>query len=395
MKENWTYKKLGEVCLFRRGLTYSGKDEVEHSENIVLRSNNVDLATFSLNFDELKYISDDISIPKDKMLKRGALLMCMSNGSKQHLGKVAFIDKDYPYAFGGFMGLLCPIEDEIVPKFLYYYCCSPEYKSFLAHIGNGANINNLRFSQLSDNLIPLPPLSIQQSIVAELDEINNLIQLKKKELEIFDKLAQSIFYEMFGDPVTNEKGWEVKNFGEIGTFLRGKNIQKSDFVKEGMPCIHYGQVHTKFGKMIYSHLTEIPKSVYDKSIIASKGDIIIAITSEDLAGSCKSTAWLGNYDVAVSAHAAVFNHSENPLYIVYYINSSRFKAEKEKYARGFKVMEIKTKDIAKIPITLPPLALQNEFANRIQATEQQKELVKASINKLETLLASRMQYWFD
>lgn len=178
MREGWEYKKLGDVCGFKRGLTYSGKDEVVHSKNIVLRSNNVDLATFSLNFDELKYISDEIIISEDKKLKKGTLLMCMSNGSRQHLGKVAFVDKDYPYAFGGFMGLLCPIEDQIAPKYLYYYCCSPEYKSFLSHIGNGANINNLKFSQLSENPIPLPPLTIQQSIVSELDEINNLLSLK-------------------------------------------------------------------------------------------------------------------------------------------------------------------------------------------------------------------------
>ena len=110
---------IGSLASFSRGLTYSGSDEVDYSSNVVLRSNNIDLATNTLNFDELKYISDAINIPEDKKLQRNSIFMCMSNGSKQHLGKVAFIDRDYPYAFGGFMGLIKPKEDIIIPKLLY------------------------------------------------------------------------------------------------------------------------------------------------------------------------------------------------------------------------------------------------------------------------------------
>ena len=380
MKQGWEYKKFTDVCDVLYGYAFDSKYFTDDENAMPL----IRIRDVMRGYSETFYNG---YFPEGFTINEGDYLVGMDG--EFNIGR-----------WGKIPGLLnqrvCKMKSSsplLNNQYMYYFLkvCLKGIEDETPFV----TVKHLSAKRINQIQIPLPPLSIQQSIVAELDEINNLLQLKKKELETFDKLAQSIFYEMFGDPVTNEKGWEVKNFGEIGTFLRGKNIQKSDFVKEGMPCIHYGQVHTKFGKMIYSHLTEIPKSVYDKSIIASKGDIIIAITSEDLAGSCKSTAWLGNYDVAVSAHAAVFNHSENPLYIVYYINSSRFRAEKEKYARGFKVMEIKTKDIAKIPITLPPLALQNEFANRIQAIEQQKEQVKASINKLETLLASRMQYWFD
>ena len=149
MRKGWDYKKLGDVASFDRGLTYSGKDEVPTSNNVVLRSNNIDLATNSLNLDELKFISNDIIIPENKKLKANTIFMCMSNGSKQHLGKVAFIDRDYPYAFGGFMGLITPNLQTIYPKFLYFYLCSPSFKRFLLAIGNGANINNIKFSDIA------------------------------------------------------------------------------------------------------------------------------------------------------------------------------------------------------------------------------------------------------
>ena len=395
MKQGWEYKKLGEVASFFRGLTYSGKDEVSFSNNIVLRSNNIDLNTNTINFDELKFISDSIIIPKDKKLKKNSIFMCMSNGSKLHLGKVAFIDKEYPYAFGGFMGLIVPKEDELMPKMAYYYFCSQKFKTYLSSIGNGANINNIKFVDIAKDTIPIPPKSTQLSIVSELDKINELIRLKQEQLKDYDNLAQSIFYEMFGDPVENEKGWEVKKIGEIGSVERGAGISKKDFVEDGLPCIHYGQLHTILGARTKKHYTSIPHDLLPKYKVAHTGDLVMAITSEDVEGSCKSTAWLGNYDVIVGSDAAILHHEQDGTFLSYYTMTKAFYNEKAKYAKGFKVTHISTKEIEKISVFLPPLPLQHLFAQRIEQIERQRSAVQKSITDLETLLASRMQYWFE
>ena len=184
------------------------------------------------------------------------------------------------------------------------------------------------------------------------------------------------------------EGWTYKTFGEVGSFLRGKSIQKADFVEKGLPCIHYGQIHTKFGVSVDKHLSEIPSDIYEKSIIASPGDVIIAITSEDLEGSCKSTAWLGDYDVAVSAHAAVYKHNLNPKYIVYYLRSNSFYVEKEKYARGFKVMEIKPTDIARIPIPIPPISIQQSIVAELDKINELIGLKKSQLSDLDSLAQS-------
>lgn len=184
------------------------------------------------------------------------------------------------------------------------------------------------------------------------------------------------------------KGWEYKKLGEVGTFLRGKNILKSDFVEKGLPCIHYGQIHTKFGISTDTHLTETSQEVYNKAIIASKNDVLIAITSEDLEGSCKATAWLGDYDVAVSAHAAVFKHNLNPKYIVYYLKSQCFYIEKSKYARGFKVMEIKPTDIAKIPIPIPPKSTQFAIVSELDKINELIRLKKEQLKDFDNLAQS-------
>ena len=182
--------------------------------------------------------------------------------------------------------------------------------------------------------------------------------------------------------------WAYKTFGEVGTFLRGKSIQKADFVEKGLPCIHYGQIHTKFGVSVDKHLSEIPLEVYNKSIIASPGDVIIAITSEDLEGSCKSTAWLGDYDVAVSAHAAVYKHNLNPKFIAYYLRSNSFYTEKEKYARGFKVLEIKPTDIARIPLPVPSFDVQESVVNELDNINELIGIKKMQLKDLESLSKS-------
>ena len=152
----------------------------------------------------------------------------------------------------------------------------------------------------------------------------------------------------------------------------------------------------KLGVTTYSHLTCIPPSVAAKSKIASSGDVIIAITSEDVAGSCKSTAWMGGYDVAIGAHAAIYKHNLNPQFVSYYIQSCYFQKEKEQYTHGFKVVEIKPSDIAKIPIRFPSLPeqqrivdiLDREFAkidalksNAEKSLQAAKDLFQATLKK--------------
>jgi len=166
--------------------------------------------------------------------------------------------------------------------------------------------------------------------------------------------------------------WEQRPLGEVGTFKRGGGFQKSDYVEHGIPCIHYGQIHTLFGPFIYSHISEISSDLESKTKYASKGDLIIAITSEDAEGSCKSTAWLGDYPVAVGAHAAIYNHCMNPLYMSFYFKSELFNHAKMEYIHGTKVVEIRPDDIAKILVPCPPMDLQEQFSMIAQQADKSK-----------------------
>lgn len=301
-----------------------------------------------------------------------------------HTRVLKYVDFDFIVGADG-VKMLIP-KAFLKAKFLYYYLRWYQVPS----LGYSRH-----YKLLKEITLPIPPLSEQQQIVEELDLLSSIIEKKKEQLKELDNLAQSIFYDMFGDPITNEKGWEVKKIGEIGIVERGAGISKKDFTKRGLPCIHYGQLHTIFGATTYEHKTCIPHNLLPKYKIAHSGDVVMAITSEDVEGSCKSTAWLGNYDIVVGSDAAIFHHNINGVYISYYTRTKAFYNKKAKYAKGFKVTHISTKEIESIPIPIPPLPLQQLFASKVEAIERQKELIKRSIAEVETMFNSRMDYYFN
>ena len=390
MKHGWDYKKLGELVQVLNG--YAFKSSLYENQGIrVLRITNVQKG--NIVDDDPKYyplsLTDEI---RNYLLKENDLLMSLTG----NVGRVGLLTKEMlPAALNQRVACLRILSNGLNLGFLFHYLDSDKFEQDAVLSAKGIAQKNMSTEWLKDYKLPLPPISVQQTIVSELDKINELIRLKKEQQKDYDNLAQSIFYEMFGDPVINEKGWEFMQIGEIGTVDWGAGISKKDFVEDGLPCIHYGQLHTILGPTTRHHHSCIPESLLPKYKIAHTNDVIMAITSEDVEGSCKSTAWLGNYDIVIGSDAAILHHEQDGTFLSYYTMTKAFFNEKSKYAKGFKVTHISAKEIENIPVYLPPLALQKDFAKRIEVIEQQKENIKSTIQDLETLLASRMQYWFD
>lgn len=387
MRKGWEYKKLGEVGQIVTGSTPSTKDESNYSPKEYCFVKPSDLPSQGIaDIEETEYFVSQVGLSKSRVLRAGSVLVsCIGS-----IGKIGILTKEA--CSNQQINAIIP-QDETDSRFIAYSVYAQRF--VLESIANAPVVPIINKTDFSKIRIGIPPKSTQLAIVSELDKINELIRLKKEQLKDFDNLAQSLFYEMFGDPVENEKGWEVKTFGEIGSVERGAGISKKDFVKEGLPCIHYGQLHTILGPRTTKHFTSIPHNLLPKYKIAHTGDLVMAITSEDVEGSCKSTVWLGDYDIIVGSDAAIFHHKQDGTFLSYYTMTKAFFNEKAKYAKGFKVTHISAKEIEKIPVYLPPLSLQRLFAQRIEQIEREKSEVQKSIQDLETLQASRMQYWFE
>ena len=156
-------------------------------------------------------------------------------------------------------------------------------------------------------------------------------------------------------------GVEYKKLGEIATISRGGNFQKKDFLTEGVPCIHYGQIYTKYGLFTDKTFTFISEECAKKQKRAQPNDIVMAVTSENIEDVCKCLAWLGDEPVAVSGHSAIIHHHQNAKYLVYYFHSQMFFAQKRKLAHGTKVIEVTPDALMDIALPVPPVEIQREI----------------------------------
>ena len=390
-RKGWTYKKLREVCDLITDGSHNPPKGVEHSSYRMISSQNVFDDMLVADDSNIRFLSEEDYERENKRtrLSENVVLLTIVGA----IGRSCVLKESDKYlTLQRSVAALHP-SSSIESRYLMH--CLIGYRKVLENEAHGAAQKGIYLKQLSSLEIPLPPKDTQVKIVSELDSLKDSITLLQKQLTDLDELAMSIFYDMFGDPLLNPMAWPIKKIGDIGNVERGAGISKKDFVDSGLPCIHYGQLHTSFGPTAYKNITFIPSNLLPKYKIAHTGDVIMAITSEDVEGSCKSTAWLGDFDLVVGSDAAIYHHSINGVYVSYYTMTKAFYIEKEKYAKGFKVTHISAKEIESIPIPIPPMDLQENFAQKVAAIEDSKATFNVQIKELQNLLAARMQYWFD
>ena len=389
MRKDWEYKKLGEVCETSSGGTPS-KTYTEYYENGTipwLRSGEVSQGYI---YDAEIYISElGLNKSSAKIFPKGTVLIAMYGAT---VGEVGILCN--PMCTNQAICGVLP-NDLYNSEFLRYVLLSHKDKYLSLAIGGAQP--NISQQIIKNTLIPLIDKSTQLSIVAELDKINELIQLKKQQLKDYDQLAQSIFHEMFGDPVENEKGWEVKNIESVcSSIVRGpfgSALKKDFFVpKNNSTYKIYEQKNAiqKNASIGSYYITEERFKELSRFELLP-GDIIM---------SCSGT--IGElYRIPVNAEKGIMNQALLKFSLLKQINFLYFLylmdyVKKEFTIRGSGLQNIgSVKIIKSMKFGLPPLPLQQQFAARIEAIERQKQQVSETIKDLETLLASRMQYWFD
>ena len=278
----------------------------------------------------------------------------------------------------------------------YIYAFFNLYIEELRRKSIGGIIKYIKLGDLTNAILPFPPLSTQLAIVSELDKINELIRLKKEQLKDFDNLAQSLFYEMFGDPVENEKGWEVKKLREIGEVKTGNTPSRSNdnfYNEKFIEWIKTDNIRNE--QMNPTTAAEyLSKEGAECGRIVGKGSILVACIAGSLSsiGKCCITTKNVAFNQQINA-ITPYGDFCNSIYLYELIRNSS-KYIQQNATTGMK--HILSKSIfEKMNFPLPPLPLQHLFAQRIEQIEREKSEVQKSIQDLETLLASRMQYWFE
>ena len=267
------------------------------------------------------------------------------------------------------------------------------YILFIPLQSKTTGIHNLDFKSFKKLNVPVPPLPTQQSIVSELDKINELIALKKSQLKDLDTLAQSIFYDMFGDPVINEKGWNKCYFYNMGELSRGVSKHRPRNAPEllggSMPLIQTGDV-ANADMYIRKYSSTYSDFGISQSKVWKAGTLCVTIAAT--IGKCAILDFDACFPDSVVGFTVNKEKCNNEY--VYFI-FKRLQSILEENAPAVAQKNINLKMLNDLLIPLPPLSLQHQFAERVESIERMKQQVQTAIKELETLLASRMQYWFD
>ena len=393
MRHNWNYKTIGDVCTSVTDGSHNPPKGIDKSDYRMISSQNIFDDNLILTDDSVRYLSKENHIIEDKRtrLQKDVVLLTIVGT----IGRACILTgNEGPLTLQRSVAALHPSE-EILPRFLLHTLIGN--RTTLNQEAHGIAQKGLYLKQLSALRIPVPTIEEQQKIVSELDKINELIRLKKEQLKDYDNLAQSIFYEMFGDPVVNEKGWEVKKLGEVAMIKTGpfgSMLHKEDYITGGIPLIN--PMHIQNFKAVPDKDFTISKEKaaelcnyhlkINDVIFARRGDIgRCAVISDKEAGYLCGTGSL----------FVRFERKLSSIYTMYVVRTTSFIKELVSKAKGATMLNLNSSTMENLRFPIPPLPLQQLFAQRIELIEKQKAEVQRTISDLETLLASRMQYWFD
>ena len=392
MRKDWQYKKLGDIS----SSLLIEKAKKRFSPNDVIRY--IDISSIDninqrlIGTTSFKML--DAPSRAQQKVEYGDILI---STVRPNLRNIAIVNDDATnlVASSGFCVLR--INDAALRRYIFYYVVSNKFTAYLEKLTNGANYPAVKETDVRKALIPIPPKPTQLSIVSELDKLNELILIKKEQLKDYDTLAQSIFYEMFGDPVVNEKGWEVMSLGDICEITSSKRVFANEYVDMGVPFYRSKEVIEKSKQLPISVELYISESHYDKikssfgvpqigdilvTAVGTIGKIWVVDTNEPFYFKDGNLVWLRKIKGV---------HSEYFRYSLFYLIDEYKKVN----ANGAAYNALTIAKLKLMLCPLPPLSLQQSFAHKIEQIERQKAAVQRTIKDLETLLAVRMQYWFE
>jgi len=367
MKEYWTYRKF-EDCLEKVKYTskISTSDYLTEGEYPIVSQEEGLIAGFWNNEADVFRTNKPVVIFGD------------------HTRVLKYVDFDFVLGADG-VKILQPIDDLSAKFFLYYL--------------KWYNIPSLGYSRhyklLKEIKIPIPPLSTQSRIVSELDLLQSIIDKQKAQVKELDNLAQAIFYDMFGDPVENEKGWEVKKLGEIGKIVTGNTPSRQIKEYYDTPFIEWIKSDNLSNNYIYASKAKefLSKSGSSKGRIIPTGSILVTC----IAGSLSSigTASMINRTVSFNQQINAIIPNEKLVSNLFVLHTIRRMGKRiqDNATNGMK--HIITKSVFKnIPIILPPLSLQQTFAAKIESIEKQKAAISKSLAETQRLFDYTMDKYF-
>ena len=339
-------------------------------------------------YDSVRHIAD-LGVQKTGLKPFPAGTVILS--SRAPIGKTAIAGCEM-YCNQGFKNLIC--SEVIDNRYLYHYLSAKT--EYLNSLGRGATFKEISKSIVENIEIPLPSLEEQRKLADQFEQIKQLISLRKMQIYKLDQLVKSRFIELFGDPVTNERGWHVKPLLEMGSCKNGMNFHYEDNGVE-INCLGVGDFkdHTTINDTSLLPTVSLNEMPYDEYLL--KDDDIVFVRSngnKSLVGRSVAV-YPGLVPTIFSGFCIRFRKTDDTIVIPYLLQVLKAESIRQKMVgRGANIQNLNQQILGTLVIPVPPIILQNQFAEFIKQVDKSKFDLMQSLEKLETLKKSLMQQYF-
>jgi type I restriction enzyme S subunit len=366
---SWSMVKFDTLCHRITDGSHNPPKGVGESEFLMLSSKNV--FNDDINFSNPRYLTQQDFHQENKrtdVCVNDVLLTIVGT-----IGRVAVVNNGHPkFVLQRSVAVLKPIFELITPRFLMYTLQS--LSDTLEEGARGVAQKGIYLKQIRDLKIPLPPLPEQQKIAEILDAADSLRQKDRQLIEHYTALSQSLFLEMFGDPVTNPKGWDKKTFFNVFNTKTGK-LDSNAASDTG----------------IYPFFTCAKDELRIDSY--SYDDEVLLLAGNNAAGIFDVKHYKGKFDAYQRTYILTIQGNEL-IYSFMQIALEKKLKDLQRLSIGSSTQYLTMKILGRLEFIVPPITLQNEFAERVNLIEAQKQQAQASLEKSNDLFNSLLQRAF-
>ncbi len=399
MKESWYKQQLGEIASFESGNRPAGGVGQLKEGALSLGGEHIG-RNGRINLSSAKFVSEEYYQSNKKGHVIGGDILLCKDGALT--GKVAIEQGELQHYLSMVNEHVFIIRTtKLLQRYLFYYLFSPIGQGFIKERITGSAQGGINGTQLKTIPVPFPKsLAEQERIVAELDLLSGIIDKQKTQLKELDTLAQSIFYDMFGDMEHNERGWVIGTIGQHIRLQGGFAFKSKDYCSEGVKLIQIANVNKDF--VSWDIVVNLPNNYCQKysSFSLIEGDILMAMTRPVI----KSLNSVKIVEVRKLDMPCLLNQRVGRFIIdekhfdkkwfVHYCKQDYFKQEVIKYSENSIQPNISSKEVEGFAIMIPPLDLQKEFSSKLRAIESLKESINKSIAESQKLFDYTMDKHF-
>ena len=380
--------KLGKISKVVSGSTAPKAEAFNEKEGLpFVRAGHLEALCNGEDINNLPKVKEGsgklVAVPKHTVIFAKSGMSIMKNRIYTTTEKV--------YIVNHLAGVICN-QQFIIPQYLKYFLLIFKPSTLIVD----ESYPSIRLKDIENIYIPLPDLQIQHKIVQVLDKAQALIDKRKEQIKLCDELIQSLFYDMFGDPVTNPKKFVIGTIRDMVADVKYGTSKKPNDNDGEFPILRMNNItyngYIDLTDLKYIDLNEEEREKY----LVRKGDVLFNRTnSKELVG--KTAVYKYDYPMAFAGYLIRVrtNKENNPEYLSAVLNPPYGKATLRGMCKNIIGMaNINAEELQNIKVPLPPVELQNLFAEKVRKIEHQKQLLQQSLALLEDNFNSLMQKAF-